>query len=98
MRDVKVDTDSTRKYVTTTSRSIYCRRSEINIWGRYQEGQKRLLVDTYTNLFVPYSDAKVAAALCNYGPVNYALKGRSGLSDNMLLNNSVPNIVKVCGE
>ena len=56
------------------------------------------MVDTYTALFIPYEDAKVAADLCKGGPVKYALKGVSGLSDDWLLENSVPNIVKVCGK
>ena len=59
---------------------------------------KRLLVNSYTELFVPYSDEKVAAALCKGGNVKYALKGGSGLSDDWILENDVPNIVKVCGK
>ena len=45
--------------------------------GRWQEVQKRLLVDTYNDLFMPYIDAKVIAVICKGIPRKYALKGGS---------------------
>ena len=59
---------------------------------------KSVLVYTYTDLLIPYSDTKLVAVLCEGGPTKYTLKGRSGMSDNWLLKNAVPNIVKVCGK
>ena len=61
-------------------------------------GSKILLVDTYISLFITYSYAKVAAVLCKFGPLKYALKVVSILSDDWLLENRVPNIVKVFGK
>ena len=57
-----------------------------------------LLVDTYTDLFMPYADSKVAYALYKGGPMKYALRGGSGMSYAWLIQHSMPNIVKVCGK
>ena len=59
-------------------------------------GSKRILVNTYTEFFMPYADAKVPSALYKYGPVKYVIKGGIRLSDDWILEHTVPNIVKVC--
>ena len=84
-RDRKVVTNAICKYTTERERLSDCRRSETNRQGIWEEGQKRLLVDTYTGIFIPHADAKVAATLCKISPVKYALKGKSGLSNDWLL-------------
>ena len=45
---------------------------------------------------MPYADAKVPSALYKYGPVKYVIKGGIRLSDDWILEHTVPNIVKVC--
>ena len=52
---------------------------------------------TETDLFIPYTNQIVAAAVCKGVPVKYELKGGSRLSDNCLQKKSFPNVVKVCG-
>ena len=98
MRDGKVGTRSIPKYATTRARHSYCSRSETNIWVRWIEGKKRLLVDTYSDIFMSYVEAKVVAAIFKGSPVKYVLKGGIGMIDYWLLENAAPNIVKVCGE
>ena len=47
---------------------------------------------------MPYAYSRVAAAVCKGDPVKDALKDGSRLSDNWLLENFMPNIVKVFGK
>ena len=51
-------------------------------------------MDTYVNTSIPYSDAKVCAALCIGGTIRYDLVLGSGLDDCWVLKNVVPNISK----
>ena len=56
------------------------------------------MVDTYTDHFIPYTDAKVTADIFKGVPTKYAPKGGSILSDYWILENTVPNIGKFCGK
>ena len=55
------------------------------IFTDMERGSKRPLVDTHTDTFMQYTDAKLAAALCKVVPAKYALKYESGLSGDWLL-------------
>ena len=53
--------------------------------------------DTYVSTQIPYPDAKVCAALCKDGPINYHLKEESRISCDWICHHVVPNIKQVYG-
>ena len=83
---------SLRKSAATQARKNGCSRDEVDLRGRWKK--RRRQVDTYIDTEIPYPDAKVAAALCIGGPVAYQIVAGSGVNDNWIVDNVVPNIHK----
>ena len=85
-----IGTHSMRKFATTRARSSGCSKDDTDYRARWK-GSKRQQ-DTYTNITIPFVDAKVAAALCKGGPCTYCIKNGSGITDDWILEYVVPNI------
>ena len=83
---------SLRKSDATQARKNGCTRDEVDLRGRWKKRKRQ--VDTYIDTEIPYPDAKVATALCIGGPIVYQLVSGSGVDDNWIVNNVVPNIYK----
>jgi hypothetical protein len=50
------------------------------------------VLDVYDDVDLPYPGAKVAGRLFVRGPCKYVVKEGSGVTDNFLLENVVPNV------
>ena len=87
----KKGTHSTRKFATTFARRSGCSKEFVDIRGRWKR-KERGTQDSYADCTLPYPDAKVCAALCRGGPIHYAVKANSGISDDWILQYVVPNI------
>lgn len=83
---------SLRKSAATQARKNGCSRDEVDLRGRWKK--RRRQVDTYIDTEIPYPDAKVAAALCVGGPVAYQIVAGSGVDNNWIVANVVPNLFK----
>jgi Transcriptional activator of glycolytic enzymes len=84
-----IGTHSIRKYPATQAGNT-CSLTEVETRGRWKRAGGRI-VNRYISNRLPYSDAKVAAALCIGGPCKYSLKENSGVTDEWLLAHVVPN-------
>jgi hypothetical protein len=89
--DGPIGTHSICKYPATQAGNT-CSMMEVETRGRWKRAGGRI-VNRYISNNLPYSDAKVAAALCIGGPCKYALKDNSGVTDEWLLEHVVPNTV-----
>jgi hypothetical protein len=67
-----------------------CRGEEKDLRGRWKRCKH--VLDVYDDVDLPYPDAKVAGRLCVSGPCKYMVKVGSGVTDNFLLENVVPNV------
>jgi hypothetical protein len=85
-------THSFRKFPATYARLNNCTRDDVDVRGRWRPRQR--VSDRYIDIEVPYADAKVAAVLCVGGAVKYALVEDSGVDDEWLAQNVVPNILR----
>ena len=84
---------STRKGAATFARRNGCGKDDVDARGRWK-GQKRI-VDTYIDVSLPYPDAKVASSLCVGGPVKYALRRDSRITEDWLVEHVSPNIARI---
>ena len=84
---------STRKFAATFARRSGCSRDDVDARGRWK-GQRRI-VDIYIDSVLPYPDAKVAGALCIGGPIKYALRRDSRVSDDWILEHVTSGIAQV---
>jgi len=48
----------------------------------------------YVSTALPYQDAKVASKLCIGGPIRYALRDGSNITDAWMLHNVLPHIAQ----
>jgi hypothetical protein len=80
-------THSFRKYPCTYARRNGCSKDDVDTRGRWRHLR---VSDIYTEINLPYPDAKVAAILCIGGPCKYVLRNGSGISDQWLSENVVP--------
>ena len=87
----RLGSHSIRKYPATYARANGCTIDEINTRGRWKRSLRRM-VDRYIDVEQPMIDGKVAAALCQGGPVKYILVEGSGISRDWLIANVVPGI------
>jgi hypothetical protein len=81
---------SLRKFAVTIARGNGCTKDDVDLRGRWK-GRKRQQ-DTYADTTIPFTDAKVAAALCRGGPVEYVIKKESGITDQWVLDYVVPSM------
>ncbi len=81
---------SLRKLAVTIARGNACSKDDVDHRGRWK-GKKRQQ-DTYADTTIPCTDAKVAAALCRGGPVEYVIKKESGITDQWVLDYVVPSM------
>ena len=66
---------------------------EVEYRGRWvREKGNRVVTRVYIDIDDPYTDAKVAALLCNGGPVKYATKEGVVVTDNWLFVECIPNV------
>jgi hypothetical protein len=80
---------SLRKMAVTLARGGGCSKDHVDHRGRWKHRKRQQ--DTYADTTIPYVDAKVAAALCKGGPVEYVVKKESGITDQWILDYVVPN-------
>ena len=66
-------------------------QDEINHRGRWKN--TRHIQDVYTDVNLPYIDAKVASVMCKGGAVAYIVNDASGISEEWILEHIVPNMV-----
>jgi hypothetical protein len=83
-------THSTRKFATSQARKSGMTKDDIDHRGRWKRDNRQQ--DTYADTTIPFVDAKVAAALCNGGPITYVVKEGSGISDDWILQHVVPSM------
>ncbi len=81
---------SNRKLASTHAMKNGCRREEKDLRGRWK--RRKHVSNVYDDVDLPYPDAKVAGRLCVGGPCKYVVKEGSGVTDNFLLENVVPNV------
>ena len=74
----------------TLARGAGCSKDHVDHRGRWKHRKHQQ--DTYADTTIPYVDAKVAAALCKGGPVDYVVKKESGITDQWILDYVVPNM------
>ena len=85
-------THSLRKFPSSFARRNGCGEDDVNSRGRWRK--RRGAVYRYIDISLPYPDAKVCAILCVGGPIKYVLQEGSGIVENWLLQNVVPNILR----
>lgn len=86
-------THSLRKLPTTHAANCSCSQEEVNTRGRWRTDGKKV-ISRYISTILPFPDAKVASRLCIGGPVKYVLKEGSNVSNQWLLDNVVPGLVR----
>ena len=64
-------------------------KDEIDHQFRWKAEQEQ---DIYVATEVPFSNAKVYAALCKEGRIHYCLREESSISSNQIWHHVVPNI------
>ena len=85
---------SIRKIAATRAKKCGCTKDEIDERFRWKAKRQQ---DTYVSTQIPYPDAKVCAALCKDGPINYHLKEESGILCEWICHHVVPHIKRVYG-
>jgi hypothetical protein len=85
----KKGTHSIRKYSTTRARNSGCSKDECEVRGQWRRRRQQ---DVYTDVCLPWPDAKVAKSVCKGGPIHYFVKESSGMSEEWILENVVPQI------
>jgi hypothetical protein len=87
-----IDTHSLRKFPSTRARRAGCSKDDVDVHGRWRNVR---VLDRYMLMwsFDPYPDAKVAAVLCQGGPIKYVLRQGSGVTEDWLRAFVVPNTV-----
>ena len=85
---------SIRKIAATRAKKCGCTKDEIDEQFRWKAKRQQ---DTYVSTQIPYPDAKVCAALCKDGQINYHLKEESGILCEWIGSHVVPHIKRVYG-
>ena len=88
-----IGTHSLRKLPATHARYNNCTQDEIEVRGQWHVQGNRVSM-RYVSTTLPYQDAKVASKLCIGGPVKYAVRDGSNVTDDWLIQYVVPNIVQ----
>lgn len=66
-------------------------QDEVDHRGRWKN--TRRIQDVYTDVHLPYIDAKVASVMCKGGAAAYILNDASGISEEWVLQHIVPHMV-----
>ena len=71
--------------------SLFHFQDDTDYRGRWKNSRQQH--ETYADTNIAYVDAKVAAAMCKGGKLVYEVDPLSGVTDNWILDNVVPNMV-----
>lgn len=93
--DEPIGSHSIRKFATTKARQSGCSRDDVEDRARWRR-QTRIST-RYTDVRLPYPDARVAAALCVGGPIKYAVRNGAPVTRAWVFQFVIPNFVRTKG-
>ena len=83
-------THSHCKFAVNVAQRNGCSKDDTYHRGCWKEDSHQQ--DTYADTTIPYIDAKVAAALCEGGPIVFMQKEESSITDQWIMHYIVPNM------
>lgn len=93
--DDPIGSHSIRKYSTTKARQSGCGKDDVEDRARWRRQNR--VSNRYTDIELPYPDAKVAASLAIGGPVKYSVREGAPVTRDWLFEHVIPNLVRVKG-